>query len=75
MILTLDAKRRVSLPAKLAPSVPGDQFEATFDADEDVVMLRRIKRKNGWLTVWKECPFPLDDLPVRSAELPKKLDL
>ena len=28
MIITLDAKRRVSIPAALAPANPGDQFEA-----------------------------------------------
>ncbi|MCZ7640784.1 MAG: hypothetical protein M5U12_34860 [Verrucomicrobia bacterium] len=43
MIVTLDAKRRVSIPAALAPTAPGDQFDASFDAEDDVVVLRRIK--------------------------------
>jgi len=75
MIVTLDAKRRLSIPVALAPATPGDQFDATFDADEDTVVLRRIKRKANWLEVWKQCPVPLDDLPPRSRELPKKRKL
>ena len=71
MIVTLDAKRRVSIPVALAPASPGDQFDATFDADEDVVVLRRVRRKTDWLNVWKQCPVPMDDLPPRSRELPK----
>ena len=72
MIVTLDAKRRVSIPAALAPAAPGDQFDARFDAEEDVVILRRLKPKPNWLEVWKQCPVPMDDLPPRSRELPKK---
>jgi len=75
MIITLDAKRRVSIPVALAPAHPGDQFEATFDAEEDTVVLRRVKRKSNWLAVWKECPVPMDDLPPRSREYPKKSKL
>lgn len=72
MIVTLDAKRRLSIPANLAPASPGDQFDAVFDADEDTVTFRRIKRKSNWLTVWKQCPEPMDDLPPRSRALPRK---
>lgn len=75
MIVTLDAKRRVSIPAALAPATPGDQFEASFDAEDDVVFLRRLKRKPNWLAVWKQCPVPMDDLPPRSRDLPKGLKL
>lgn len=75
MIVTLDAKRRLSIPTTLAPARPGDQFNATFDAEEDVVTLRRVKRKATWLDVWKKCPVPMDDLPPRSRELPKKIKL
>lgn len=75
MIVTLDAKRRVSIPAALAPTKPGDQFDATFDAEEDTVILHRVKRKTNWLEVWKKCPVPMDDLPPRSREYPKKLKL
>jgi hypothetical protein len=65
MIVTLDAKRRFSLPAALAPVSPGDQFDATFDSKEDMVTLRRVKRKSNWLAVWKKCPVPMDDVPPR----------
>jgi bifunctional DNA-binding transcriptional regulator/antitoxin component of YhaV-PrlF toxin-antitoxin module len=75
MIVTLDAKRRVSIPAALAPAAPGDQFEASFDAEDDIVLLRRLKRKPNWLEVWKQCPVPMDDLPARHRELPKRLKL
>jgi hypothetical protein len=75
MIVTLDAKRRLSVPVALAPAKPGDQFEATFDADEDTLIFHRIKRKSNWLEVWKRCPVPLDDLQPRSRELPRKRKL
>jgi hypothetical protein len=31
MILTLDAKRRLTLPASLVTAQPGDHFQAEFD--------------------------------------------
>jgi hypothetical protein len=37
MILTLDAKRRLTLPATLVPARPGDRFLAEFDPEEDAV--------------------------------------
>lgn len=75
MIVTLDAKRRLSVPASLSPAKPGDQFDAVFDVEEDAVVLRRLPRRRSWLRVMKECPVPMDDLPPRSRELPKKLKL
>jgi len=72
MIVTLDAKRRLSVPAALAPTKPGDQFDATFDVEEDAVIFRRVKRKANWLEVWKQCPVPMDDLPPRSRQMPRK---
>jgi hypothetical protein len=75
MIVTLDAKRRFSIPAKLAPAKPGDQFDATFDVEEDAVILRRVPRRKSWLAVMKACPVPMDDLPPRSREMPKKVRL
>lgn len=75
MIVTLDAKRRVSIPAALAPTAPGDRFEASFDAEDDVVLLRRVSAKLDWLKVLKACPVPMDDLPPRRRDLPKKLKL
>ncbi len=67
MIVTLDSNRRFSIPAALAPAAPGDQFDAEYDADEDTVILRRVKRKANWLEVLKQCPVPMDDLPPRSV--------
>jgi hypothetical protein len=75
MIVTLDAKRRLSIPAALAPASPGDQFDATFDSEEDVVILRRVPRKKSWLKVMKACPVRMGGLPPRSREMPKKLKL
>jgi len=75
MIVTLDSKRRLSIPTALAPASPGDQFDATFDAAENTVTLRRIKREVNWLAVWKTCPIPMDDLPQRGQQLPKKVKL
>ena len=75
MVVTLDGKRRVSIPAALVPTSPGEQFDASFDPDEDTVILRRIKRKANWLEVWRRCPTAMDDLPPRSREMPKKLKL
>lgn len=42
MILRLDAKRRLTVPAGLAPASPGDAFEARFDAEESEIVFRRI---------------------------------
>ena len=76
MIITLDAKRRFSIPTTLAPASPGDAFDARYDEDEDEIVLRRVKRKTkSWLAVLKACPVPMDDLPARSRELAKKLKL
>ena len=75
MIVTLDAKRRVSIPAALAPAAPGLLSPASFDAEDDVVTLRRIAAKSDWLKVLKACPVPMDALPPRRRDLPKKLKL
>jgi hypothetical protein len=68
MIVTLDAKRRLTVPTALAPAEPGDLFEADFDAEEDVLVFRRLARGEDWLTVLEECPVSMDDLPPRRSE-------
>ena len=68
MILTLDAKRRVSLPSKLVSTKPGDQFDAFYDDEEDEIILRRVKGKEDWLEIMKQCPVPMDDLPPRPRD-------
>ena len=75
MIVTLDEKRRLTVPVSLAPASPGDAFDARFDADEDAIVFRRVKRAKSWLEVLKACPVPMDDLPPRSREYPKKRKL
>jgi hypothetical protein len=63
MIVTLDSKRRLTVPAK-----PGDHFLVDFDAEEDALVCRRIASKPNWLKVLKSCPVPMDDLPSRRRE-------
>jgi len=75
MILTLDAKRRLTLPANLVSARPGDNFEAVFDPEEDAVIFRRLSKNTNWLAVLKRCPVKMDDPPPRSREFPKRLKL
>jgi len=65
MIVTLDAKRRLTIPAVLAPAAPGDYFDACFDAEEDALVFRRLAGKENWLTVLKACPVSPEDVPPR----------
>ena len=75
MILTLDAKRRLTVPATLAPAVPGDAFEARFDPEENEIVFRRIAGSGDWLAILSECPVRMDDLPRRRREAPKRRKL
>jgi len=72
MILTLDAKRRLTVPAGLAPASPGDAFEARFDAKENEIVFRRIAGAGDWLAVLSECPVSMDDLPRRRRETARR---
>jgi hypothetical protein len=65
MVVTLDAKRRLTVPATLAPAKPGDYFEAHFDAEEDTIVFRRLAGRENWLAVLKACPVSPDDLPSK----------
>jgi len=65
MIVTLDAKRRLTVPVGLAPASPGDYFDARFDAEEDALVFRRLPGKESWLAVLKACPVSPDDVPQR----------
>jgi hypothetical protein len=67
MIVTLDAKRRLTVPAVLAPASPGDYFDARFDAEEGAFVFRRLAGKKNWLTVLKACPVSPDDVPPRRS--------
>lgn len=72
MILTLDAKRRLTVPAGLAPTSPGDAFEARFDAEEGEIVFRRIASAADWLAVLSECPVAMDDVPPRRKEYARR---
>jgi hypothetical protein len=65
MVVTLDAKRRLTVPAALAPAKPGDYFDAHFDAEEDAIVFRRLAGRESWLAVLKACPVSPDDVPRR----------
>lgn len=68
MVITLDAKRRLTVPVALAPASPGDLFEADFDPEEDAIVFRRMARRADWLAVLEQCPVPMDDLPRRRRQ-------
>jgi bifunctional DNA-binding transcriptional regulator/antitoxin component of YhaV-PrlF toxin-antitoxin module len=72
MILTLDAKRRLTVPAALAPTSPGDAFEARFDADEGEIVFRRIAGAGDWLAILSECPVDIGDMPTRRREVARR---
>ena len=74
MILIRDAKRRLTVPASLAPATPGDAFEARFDADENEIVFRRIAGVGDWLAVMKECPVRIDAVPKRRRRFAKRRD-
>jgi hypothetical protein len=65
VIVTLDSKRRLTVPSGLVPVSPGDYFDVSFDADEDALVFRRLPGKESWLTVLKDCPVSPDDVPPR----------
>jgi hypothetical protein len=75
MIVTLDSKRRLTVPASLAPTSPGEYFDARFDEEEDTIVFRRLAGKEDWLTVLKECPVNIEDLPPRRRETARRRKL
>ena len=75
MVVTLDAKRRLTVPAALAPAKPGDYFDARFDAEEDAIIFRRLGGRESWLAVMRECPVSPDDVPPRRRSPAKRRKL
>ena len=75
MVITLDAKRRLTVPTGLAPAKPGDYFDARFDPEEDAIVFRRLGGRENWLTVMKECPVSPDDIRPRRRPLAKRRKL
>ena len=47
MIVTMDSKRRLTIPASLAPASPGEYFDARFDPEEDAIVFRRLAGKGS----------------------------
>ena len=66
MLITMDAKRRLTVPASADNFKPGDTFEVYFELEESAITFRRINQKEDWLDVALACPYPMDDLPPRS---------
>jgi hypothetical protein len=75
MIIKLDSKRRLTVPTGLAPASPGDHFDARFDEEDDAIVFRRIAGKEDWLTVLRECPVSMDDVPPRRREFARRRKL
>lgn len=75
MVVILDAKRRLTIPAAVAPARPGDCFDVHFDAEEDAIVFRRLSGREGWIDVMKECPVSPDDVPSRRRERAKRRKL
>jgi bifunctional DNA-binding transcriptional regulator/antitoxin component of YhaV-PrlF toxin-antitoxin module len=73
--VTMDAKRRLTVPVAAHDFSPGDTFEAHFDPEESEIVFRRVNTRENWVEVMLRCPIPMDDLPPRSRELPKELNL
>jgi hypothetical protein len=75
MIVTMDAKRRLTLPVGLTEAAPGDCFDVQFDSEEDAVVFRRLPKPEDWFQVLSECPEPMDDVPPRRQAKPLKRTL
>jgi hypothetical protein len=75
MRVVLDSKRRLTVPVSLTATAPGDQFDARFDAEDDAIVFRRVAAASDWLTVLKDCPVAMDDLPRRRRVLPRRRKL
>jgi hypothetical protein len=75
MIVKLDSKRRLTIPATLVTARPGQTFDARFDEEEDALIFRRLPQKEDWIEVLSQCPVPMDDMQPRRRELPRKRKL
>ena len=78
MTTVLSAKGQIVLPVSIREKLdlrPGDDFEVLVE-DDEAITLRRISRSpnRGLLEHLLSCPYPLD-LPDRSADQPREVDL
>jgi hypothetical protein len=53
MVVTLDPKRSLTVPAVPAAAKPGDYFDAHVHAEEDAIVFRRLACRKNWLVVLK----------------------
>jgi hypothetical protein len=65
MIVTLDSKRRLTLPEAIGSVYPGDRFVVLFGEEENTFTLRPESSGADWLAVLRACPVPMDDIPAR----------
>jgi hypothetical protein len=75
VVVTLDAKRRLTVPTVVAQAKPGDDFDVQFDAEVDAIVFRRLGGREHWFAVMKDCPVSPDDVPPRRRESPKRRKL
>ncbi len=75
MFVTLDSKHRLTVPAAVAPTTPGEHFQVDFDAEEDAFIFRRLASKPDWLEVLKQCPLDMVELPPCRREYPHRKKL
>ena len=68
MVVTLDSKRRLTVPSAVMATKPGEHFLVDFDVAEDAVVYRRLASQPDWLKVMASCPVPMDDFPFRRRE-------
>ncbi|MBS0658639.1 MAG: hypothetical protein JSR82_10395 [Verrucomicrobia bacterium] len=69
MTITLDAKRRLTVPLPLMRGAqPGDIFVARYDLEEDTLTFRRLPPREDWLKVVGLCPGPVDEAPAPGTE-------
>jgi len=78
MTTVLSQKGQVVIPGPVLERLslqPGDDLEIEIE-DDDTIRLRRISPlpNKGLVDHLLACPFPLE-VPVRSDELPREVDL
>lgn len=62
-------------PCGEAHGVARDYFDASFDAEEDALVFRRLAGREPWLAVLKKFPVSPDDVPPRRRARAKRRKL
>ncbi len=78
MTTVLSQKGQIVLPSAVREQMhlePGQDFEVLID-DEDTILLRRVARppNRGLIDLLQSCPYPFE-LPPRSQDLPRSIEL